>query len=77
MVAIIVNFVACCAVASVVVIIIVVVITHPRHSRRRRILTILRTFIAGSKHPLANNLFDMFGVNHGIERLWPIPLHVA
>jgi hypothetical protein len=38
---------------------------------------ILRTFVPGPKHPLANKLFDMFGVNHGVERLWPIPWQMA
>ncbi len=33
--------------------------------------------VPGPKHPLANKLFDMFGVNHGVERLWPIPWHVT
>ena len=42
-----------------------------------RIYDFLRTFVPGPKHPLANKLFDMFGVNHGVERLWPIPWHVA
>jgi hypothetical protein len=42
-----------------------------------RVYDILRTFVRGPKHPLANKLFDMFGVNHGVERLWPIPWHVA
>jgi hypothetical protein len=42
-----------------------------------RVYGILRTFVPGPKHPLANKLFDMFGVNHGAERLWPIPWHVA
>ena len=42
-----------------------------------RVYDILRTFVSGPKHPLANKLFDMFGVNHGAERLWPIPWHVA
>jgi hypothetical protein len=39
--------------------------------------TISYIFIPGPKHPLANKLFDIFGVNHGVERLWPIPWHVA
>jgi hypothetical protein len=38
-----------------------------------RVYDILRTFVPGSKHSLANKLFDMFDVNHGVERLWPIP----
>jgi hypothetical protein len=42
-----------------------------------RVYGILRTFVPGPKQPLANKLFDMFGVNHGAERLWPIPWHVA
>ena len=42
-----------------------------------RVYGILRTFVPGPKHPLANKLFDMFGVNHGAEWLWPIPWHVA
>jgi len=42
-----------------------------------RVYAILRTFVPGPKHHLANKLFDMFGVNHGAERLWPIPWHVA
>ncbi len=42
-----------------------------------RVYGILRTFVPDPKHPLANKLFDMFGVNHGAERLWPIPWHVA
>ena len=28
-----------------------------------RVYGILRTFIPGPKHPLANELFDVFGVN--------------
>ncbi len=28
-----------------------------------RVYDILRTFVPGPKHPLANKLFDMFGVN--------------
>jgi len=36
-----------------------------------RVYDILRTFVPGPKHPLANKLFDMFGVNHGV------PWHVA
>ena len=43
----------------------------------RTIYGILRTFIPGPKDPLVNKLFDMFGVNHGAEWLWPIPWHVA
>ncbi len=42
-----------------------------------RVYNILRAFVPGPKHPLANKLFDMFGVNHGTERLWPIPWHVT
>jgi len=42
-----------------------------------RVYGILPTFVPGPKHPLANKLFDMFGVNHGTERLWPISWHVA
>ena len=42
-----------------------------------RVYDILRIFVSGPKHPLANKLFDMFRVNHGVERLWPIPWHVA
>ena len=42
-----------------------------------RVYDILRTFVPDPKHPLANILFDMFGVNHGVERLWTIPWHVA
>ncbi len=42
-----------------------------------RVYDILREFMPGPKHPLANKLFDMFGVNHGTERLWPIPWHVT
>ena len=42
-----------------------------------RVYDILRIFVPGPKHPLANKLFDMFGVNHGVERLWPLPWHVA
>jgi hypothetical protein len=42
-----------------------------------RFYDILRIFVPGPKHPLANKLFDMFGVNHGVEQLWPIPWHVA
>ncbi len=42
-----------------------------------RVYGILRTLVPGPKHPLANKLFDMFGVNHGAERLWLIPWHVA
>ena len=42
-----------------------------------RVYDILRTFVPGPKHPLANKLFDMFGVNHGVKRLWPIPWHVT
>jgi hypothetical protein len=42
-----------------------------------RVCDILCTFVPGPKHPLANKLFDMFGVNHGVEPLWPIPWHVA
>ena len=42
-----------------------------------RVYGIVRTFVPGPKHPLANKLFDMFGVNHGTVRLWPISWHVA
>jgi len=42
-----------------------------------RVYDILRIFVPGPKHPLVNKLFDMFGVNHGVERLWPIPWHVT
>ncbi len=39
----------------------------------RKIYSILRTIVPGPKPPLANQLLDMFGVNHGAERLWPLP----
>jgi len=42
-----------------------------------RVYDILGIFVPGPKHPLAKKLFDMFGVNHGVERLWPIPWHVT
>ncbi len=42
-----------------------------------RVYDILRIFVPGLKHPLANKLFDIFRVNHGVERLWPIPWHVT
>ncbi len=42
-----------------------------------RVYDILRIFVPGPKHPLANKLFDMFGVNHGVKRLWPISWHFA
>ncbi len=37
------------------------------------IYSILRTIVTGLEPPLANKLLDMFGVNHGAERLWPLP----
>ena len=42
-----------------------------------RVYDILHIFVPGPKHPLANKLFDIFRVNHGVERLWPIPWHVT
>ena len=33
---------------------------------------ILHTIVPGLKHPLADKLFDMFGVNHGFKWLWPL-----
>jgi hypothetical protein len=42
-----------------------------------RVYDILRIFVPGPKHPFVNKLFDMFGVNHGVDRLWPISWHVA
>jgi hypothetical protein len=42
-----------------------------------RVYDILHIFVPGPKHPLANKLFDIFGVNHGVEQLWPIPWHVT
>ena len=40
--------------------------TFPRFSE---VYNILRTFVPGPKHPLANKLFDIFGVNHGVAAL--------
>jgi hypothetical protein len=40
--------------------------TFPRFSED---YNILRTFVPGPKHPLANKLFDIFGVNHGVSAL--------
>jgi hypothetical protein len=40
-----------------------------------RVYGILPTFVPGPKHPLANKLFDMFGVNHGAKRLWLLRRH--
>jgi hypothetical protein len=41
----------------------------PTFSRFSEVYNILRTFVPGPKHPLANKLFDIFGVNHGIAAL--------
>ncbi len=35
--------------------------------------SILHKFVPGPEHPCANK-FDIFDVNHGVERLWHIPL---
>ena len=42
-----------------------------------RVYDILRAFVPCPKHPLANKLFVMFGVNHGVRPLWPLPLPVT
>ncbi len=44
--------------------------------RERKIYSILRTIVPGPEPPLANKLLDMFGINHGAEWLWPLPLPV-
>ena len=38
-----------------------------------RVYDILRIFVPGPKHPLANKLFDMFGVNHGLAHTMAKP----
>jgi hypothetical protein len=47
------------------------------YSCEREIYSILRTIVPGPKPPLANKLLDMFGVNHGARRLWPLPWPVT
>jgi hypothetical protein len=41
----------------------------PTFPRISEVYNILRTFVPGPKHPLANKLFDIFGVNHGVAAL--------
>jgi hypothetical protein len=41
------------------------------------IYSILRTIVPGPEPPLGNKLLGMFGVNHGAERLWPLPWPVT
>jgi hypothetical protein len=41
------------------------------------VYSIILTIILAHKHPIVNELFDMFGVNHGAEWFWLLPWFVA
>ena len=46
--------------------------------RERNIYSILREIIPGLKQPLANELLtQLVNHDHGAQRHWPLPLHVA